>query len=70
MKYIYIILIHLLTISTAICQDDTSVSMWQRDGKINVVICVIAILFGFISLFVFRLHTRLKKLEDFKQDID
>ena len=52
----------------AYSQDASVQNMWQRGGKINVVIAVIAILFLFIALFVFRLHIRLKKLEDSQKD--
>lgn len=52
----------------AYSQDPSVQNMWQRGGKINVVIAVIAILFLFIALFVFRLHIRLKKLEDSQKD--
>ena len=70
MKYILCLLISFFNMTVAICQQQETVSMWQRDGKINVVIGVIAILFIFISIFVLRMHTRLKRVEDFAQQDD
>jgi CcmD family protein len=69
MKKLIFLLLLLLSYTTVFAQSNAAVTMddaLQSNGKIYVVVAIIAIIFVGLALYLFSIDTRLKKIENEK----
>ena len=62
-KIIYSILFCLFTVSNSFAQEVEMANIMRSNGKIYVVVSVIAIIFIGLMIYLFRIDQRVKKLE-------
>ena len=62
-KIIYSILFCLFTVSNSFSQEVEMANIMRSNGKIYVVVSVIAIIFIGLMIYLFRIDQRVKKLE-------